>query len=627
MSQSIFPESLDRFLVGRTPPEALADAINKMQAPLLGRQPTVRYYGARGDGETDDSGPFQDAYDAVADAGGGELFVGLGDFRLAAQVTPRSGVVLRGVGYGSHLILAVDDIGLGGDALTEVALEWLRITGASARALAFTSAIGLRIRSCAVSGATKLPAAGAASGLYLSGATDVWVEGCVFTGNGRGSGADASADVYCDTGTSERVHLVGNHCRSTAVHFNIAGFNLRDSEIRGNHCSGAVCPASNAGGYGILVYDSGGGVTIRNRVIDNAVGDTQGSGIYLADVLDSLVAANTIEDAALIQNDATLPVGGISVNGPNSARIVVTGNTVLTTERDGIVISGTPRATVTGNTVRDCAQAGIRLRGASDYATIQGNTVDLCGAGIQCSPGTVAGATIQGNTVTNTLTTGHGIDCAGTFNDGAIQGNTVTAAGGRGIWVAAGTRVSVHGNAVRSCSASGSGTYEGLRCDTTETVISGNTVSGANHGWALSCGSAGTKVLIAGNILGSFVTGGVDAPSLAIVKDNPGDTAATQTLVAGTAIVAADAVTPIQAASPITSTAAPTIADGQDGQRVTLVNVGANAITLQDQGTLASSNLRLTAATVAIGPRDSIELVYSAAVGDWVQTGNLVAVV
>lgn len=70
-----------------------------------------------------------------------------------------------------------------------------------------------------------------------------------------------------------------------------------------------------------------------------------------------------------------------------------------------------------------------------------------------------------------------------------------------------------------------------------------------------------------------------------------------------------------------TLTSAPTIAAGVDGQRVLIINVdtGADVITLQDQGTLAGSNLRLGAATRALGPRDSIELQYNSTVGDWVE--------
>ena len=76
-----------------------------------------------------------------------------------------------------------------------------------------------------------------------------------------------------------------------------------------------------------------------------------------------------------------------------------------------------------------------------------------------------------------------------------------------------------------------------------------------------------------------------------------------------------------------TLTVAPSIADGTDGQFCLLVNVGANTVTISDQGTLPSSNLRLTGATLAVGPRDSVLLYYSGDVGDWVQVGPLVAVV
>lgn len=67
---------------------------------------------------------------------------------------------------------------------------------------------------------------------------------------------------------------------------------------------------------------------------------------------------------------------------------------------------------------------------------------------------------------------------------------------------------------------------------------------------------------------------------------------------------------------------APTIANGYDGQILRIVNVGSNAVTLQDQGTLPSSNLRLAASTVALGTRDSLILMYVSAIGDWVQIGQ-----
>lgn len=75
-----------------------------------------------------------------------------------------------------------------------------------------------------------------------------------------------------------------------------------------------------------------------------------------------------------------------------------------------------------------------------------------------------------------------------------------------------------------------------------------------------------------------------------------------------------------------TASTKPILPDSYDGHTVKIINVGANNITLTDQGTMAASNLRLTATTVVLGARDSVELTYSSTVGDWLQTGNLVNV-
>lgn len=83
----------------------------------------------------------------------------------------------------------------------------------------------------------------------------------------------------------------------------------------------------------------------------------------------------------------------------------------------------------------------------------------------------------------------------------------------------------------------------------------------------------------------------------------------------------------ISPAGVLTLTSAPTLPDGYDGQRITLLNVAASSLTIQDQGTLAASNLRLFTTTVVIPVRCSIELVYSAVIADWVQTGAVTAVI
>lgn len=105
-----------------------------------------------------------------------------------------------------------------------------------------------------------------------------------------------------------------------------------------------------------------------------------------------------------------------------------------------------------------------------------------------------------------------------------------------------------------------------------------------------------------------------------------GPPAPEQALVAATAIVVSSVTVRLTSSGAITLTAAPTIADGEDGQFICLTNVGSNNIILQDQGTLSGSNLRLTAASVTMTPRDSLWLRFDKGIGDWLQVTTLVGV-
>ena len=95
-----------------------------------------------------------------------------------------------------------------------------------------------------------------------------------------------------------------------------------------------------------------------------------------------------------------------------------------------------------------------------------------------------------------------------------------------------------------------------------------------------------------------------------------------QSIAVSAPIVANAEVVQVSTTTAANMTATPTVANGSDGQILVIVNTGANAFTLQDQGTLGGSNLRLSAAGVALATRDSIILMYSSAVGDWIQIGQ-----
>lgn len=92
-----------------------------------------------------------------------------------------------------------------------------------------------------------------------------------------------------------------------------------------------------------------------------------------------------------------------------------------------------------------------------------------------------------------------------------------------------------------------------------------------------------------------------------------------QLLAAGNTITSTGAVRTIGSAGVVTITSTPTIANGSNGQFLLLINTGSFNITLQDEGTLAGSNLELRAGTVAIAPYTSISLYYSSDAAAWVQ--------
>jgi len=107
------------------------------------------------------------------------------------------------------------------------------------------------------------------------------------------------------------------------------------------------------------------------------------------------------------------------------------------------------------------------------------------------------------------------------------------------------------------------------------------------------------------------------------------------TVTAGAAIIPDDAGDSIKEAKTLllsaagavavgTITTTPILPDGFNGQDITILNVGAEVITLTDQGTMAGSNLRLAAATIALAPMSSICLMFSTGVGDWLQTTALI---
>ena len=278
---------------------------------------------------------------------------------------------------------------------------------------------------------------------------------------------------------------------------------------------------------------------------------------------------------------------GIGISGdanPNDgSEIIVSDNILDARQKDGtqqnssygIYVRGDSRnVTVHDNVVRNTGRSGITLQDV-DFVTVHDNVIELAVqyaaagsppvsemGGIQVQTG-VTQATIHHNKI---------------LNPGTAGGNS-------------------YGIYVRNNS-----TNDVIVIDSNEVVDDRG--GGAAMTQAIFLGATATNVYA----LNNRTTGG-------LVVDFTQDI----TAVGNTIRPSSDPVR-LTANASYTLTSTPTVTSGFNGQRITIINVDtADSVTLQDQGTLANSNLRLSAATIALAPRDSIVLQYDTTIGDWAQ--------
>lgn len=158
----------------------------------------------------------------------------------------------------------------------------------------------------------------------------------------------------------------------------------------------------------------------------------------------------------------------------------------------------------------------------------------------------------------------------------------------------------------RNTNTSGSVNLAVLRGNNTNTTNA--VISGAGHSYVsidngnFGVGTSAPDTMLDLNGTLSFT------PSAAQAK-----TAASNTILCNSAMVIVDPN------ANLTLTSAPTIANGAIGQTcmITSGNAEANTVTVQDQGTLANSNLELAAATRVIGAKDVLVLLFDGT--DWLE--------
>lgn len=395
----------------------------------------VRSFGAKGDGQADDTLAFRSAI-AAARTVSGTVFVPAGSYAVPHALRLPAGVTLRGAGRESvlrHVDGEPEVVVVLGDKQVQV-LD-LSIEGRFAHGVLVHQSTDVTVARCHVSGGT-VPRYGYSGGLMVVGSNRVTIEDCEFDGNG-GDGYIQGSDIQCDGlgATSSDIHILRNDCQSTRVAVNIRCYDSSRTEIRGNRVSGARMLGTSNHGYGILVYPTlpNPDACFENVIVGNTVSHTDGSGIYLVRSPRSRVEDNIIDDVARIQADHTLPVAGIALN--QSQYVTIARNRISNSGKAGISIASNQPSVghvdVHDNMISATAGYGIHLRGTLEAIQVTHNSISGTHGGIGGDTQDVqTGIEIRGNELTDIQGTGIRL---GNSQHSHVEGNTVRNCTGYGL--------------------------------------------------------------------------------------------------------------------------------------------------------------------------------------------------
>lgn len=461
---------------------------------------SARWFGAVGDGVTDD----HDALDlalGAANAAGKLLFIPPGNYLLNSQLDFgfMSNVHVRGE-PGSQITLNVADIGIGGNGTNGCTLENLTLSGLSSRPLAFSSAARLTIKGCRITSGANLDAnSHEPAGIWISGSTDCVIEGCNVSGCGRLKTftADATSNTFTSAShgflLNDQVHVYAVGAGSLPT-----GLTTGTLYYVVNPTGSTFQLAASAGGSAIDISTAGSGTLKATLISFDIFGDFSGHtrlsvrgnvctstdticGIGVENAVDSDISGNLVSGTG----GARLNDGyGILVSETTtSERVAVVGNVVRGTSGSGIYFRGSQLCTAVGNVVTNCCLTQLDaslnvggIAGTNGPHTVTGNVVEDSGSsGISFSSSGI-GPTIVGNHIRGAAI--HGIWLRGTASNANVSNNTIVSPGSRGIFAdSEDVNVVCNGNLVISTGNSGIEFTGGLAG-----VIDGNMVY--NSGFA-----------------------------------------------------------------------------------------------------------------------------------------------
>jgi parallel beta-helix repeat protein len=356
----------------------------------------ISQFGARGDGETNDTQAFIAAFTAAASEGarlqlGNATYLLTGTLTIPATARPIS---IAG-GTNTTLLFAPAhslDSGIVVSNASAVELKSFTIQGSGAGLNHAISVMGstnvrldtLRIQN--ISGTGPLPT----SAIILGSDNLIWITNSIFTGVGHGAGKLALNIFNYYKMDSQNIYISHNTMSGNTANIAIGMFDTNHSIVANNTIDGGnscVNPCNN-NGYGVLFYleDLHGfppklAPKLQSEtIVGNQILNTAGSGIYLASVAGATITGNSITHSTIQMNDASLPAAGIALNGTDNA--TVANNVIQNDGRGGIALATVQNSVIQGNTIHGPAKWGINLRTADVGITIEGNTISTTPIGL-----------------------------------------------------------------------------------------------------------------------------------------------------------------------------------------------------------------------------------------------------
>jgi len=347
---------------------------------------SVKTYGAKGDGVTDDTAAIQAAIEVVAGTGG-TLLVPDGTYMINAILNSNKGLILR-----SNMTFRMS-------------------SGAVLKAIT-NSSPGYAI-------------------LYLPRVTNVNVIGGTLEGDrSTHTGTLGESGMGITVATSQNVYIEGVTAKECwGDGFYIGGTNCTNITL----CN-VVADHNRRQGLSVVYAD---GVIVRNSTFKNTQGTLPEAGIDIEPNAGETVANMQILGCTFLNNSGGGIQNGVAIGNRGISfirNVVIDGNVMVgngfnaangQTGGGGIEISNTAGHRVTNNVMRDNKNWGLRMRDEADDTTVTGNTITgTQGDGIYLDP-TITNYTITGNTVTGNTRYGiyQGSGAQGVLGVNQVSGN------------------------------------------------------------------------------------------------------------------------------------------------------------------------------------------------------------